>query len=759
MSKIDLDPITSGYNLSKINANFQKLEDELNNKVLYRDSPAGEPNSMSSNLDMNSKSILNANKISSNILELGGVQVVPATLATDPYNGTREALRRSYAEVGYNLVDGSFEAGGVLVNANDVLLHEASGKAFSGPAGSVAAGTNPASGGFVDRSRAVFGVATVAKIASGLYGVGSSLTVTDRSGGRFVVVSGGTPDGYGVLDAGNGNTAVLVAGQQLYLEYFGAVSNVESSSAINAAFEYATNKSIRGVDGSVYVHDKQLALKGNLIAANSVFKPTGPSMQSELNAAIYCDRPAKIRSKVNGADCASLQYGIFLDAGLIASGKSVDIKCSVDTISNSNNTQQCIGVAVFKSSSSTLNQNVEVNVHAVVNGVTATSNGTVGDNGGSARGILVAFNDSISTPNVTVSGTVKDVSSGGTSPAEDSDGIQVFHGGYASLANRSKFNISNAKVSGAKKRGIKVQAPNCTVSDSLVDGTNCLASIETYGVRTNIDGVDVKNATGIGITSSAASTKITNSSVDTVGTSAPIKFYTGADFFKVADTELRTTAAMPDNINFGAIEVEGSKWGAVDDVTVFSETGTGAALVAVSGNIETLTLNNFKAPNVGNGIVSIAATGEILVDGASKLVCTANGLLKTTHDDMKLKMRGGSLGCVGIPIYTASSSSSGVVELDGTKLETSGGTFGALVSNQSRFTNVVVKKTGLKASGAGLSSNNYKVAGCTVENFDTGISYEYSTTAEIYDNVTVGCNTPYKKTGYTPFVEHDNNSR
>ena len=73
MSKIDLDPITSGYNLSKINANFQKVEDELNNKVLYRDSPSGEPNSMSSNLDMNSKSILNANKISSSILELGGV--------------------------------------------------------------------------------------------------------------------------------------------------------------------------------------------------------------------------------------------------------------------------------------------------------------------------------------------------------------------------------------------------------------------------------------------------------------------------------------------------------------------------------------------------------------------------------------------------------------------------------------------------------------------------------------------------------------
>lgn len=62
----------------------------------------------------------------------------------------REALRRSYAEAGYNLVAGSFEAGGTLVNVNDVLLQESTGKAFSGPAGGVSSGTNPASGGFTE---------------------------------------------------------------------------------------------------------------------------------------------------------------------------------------------------------------------------------------------------------------------------------------------------------------------------------------------------------------------------------------------------------------------------------------------------------------------------------------------------------------------------------------------------------------------------------------------------------------------------------
>lgn len=65
----------------------------------------------------------------------------------------REALRRSYAEAGLNMVAGSFQAGFTLVNANDVALDEATGKAFSGPAGTYPAGTSAS--GFIDRSSAI----------------------------------------------------------------------------------------------------------------------------------------------------------------------------------------------------------------------------------------------------------------------------------------------------------------------------------------------------------------------------------------------------------------------------------------------------------------------------------------------------------------------------------------------------------------------------------------------------------------------------
>ena len=43
----------------------------------------------------------------------------------------RESLRRSYAEAGFTLVDGSFEAGGTLAAATDVLLQESTGAVYA----------------------------------------------------------------------------------------------------------------------------------------------------------------------------------------------------------------------------------------------------------------------------------------------------------------------------------------------------------------------------------------------------------------------------------------------------------------------------------------------------------------------------------------------------------------------------------------------------------------------------------------------------
>lgn len=59
MSKINLVPITGAQQLSAINDNFNKVQEALNDKVLYRNNPAGEPNQVSSDVDMNNRRIYN----------------------------------------------------------------------------------------------------------------------------------------------------------------------------------------------------------------------------------------------------------------------------------------------------------------------------------------------------------------------------------------------------------------------------------------------------------------------------------------------------------------------------------------------------------------------------------------------------------------------------------------------------------------------------------------------------------------------------
>lgn len=58
MTDITLTPITSGYNLSKINANFDKVEEVINDEVVHN---VGGNNTMYQDLDLNGFDILNAN--------------------------------------------------------------------------------------------------------------------------------------------------------------------------------------------------------------------------------------------------------------------------------------------------------------------------------------------------------------------------------------------------------------------------------------------------------------------------------------------------------------------------------------------------------------------------------------------------------------------------------------------------------------------------------------------------------------------------
>lgn len=101
-----------------------------------------------------------------NVLDAAGIdpsktdddQLLLAIQRISKAMSAREALRRTYAEAGFNLVPGSFELGGTVTTATDVLLYEADGHAynwdgvFPGGGKVVPQGSTPASTGGVGPS-------------------------------------------------------------------------------------------------------------------------------------------------------------------------------------------------------------------------------------------------------------------------------------------------------------------------------------------------------------------------------------------------------------------------------------------------------------------------------------------------------------------------------------------------------------------------------------------------------------------------------
>lgn len=116
----------------------------------------------------------------------------------------------------------------------------------------------------VDALHNVFDVyGTVADIASGKFKVGKRVAVTDRANGVFLVQSGGTADGFGVLDAGNSNTAVIVVGPNTDVIAFGGdstrlIDSQPAFAAMVAAGNFVINAGTYLLDSAVSVDLKNI---------------------------------------------------------------------------------------------------------------------------------------------------------------------------------------------------------------------------------------------------------------------------------------------------------------------------------------------------------------------------------------------------------------------------------------------------------------------------------------------------------------------
>lgn len=177
--------------------------------------------------------------------------------------GVREVQRRSYAEAGYTLADGSFELGGVVSTADGVLLYEAEGKAYSWGGvlpKTVAEGSTPTSAGGIgagkweDVASITLRSELAASAGAGMIGTVGGRTQADRNSDTYTVKDAGAK-GDGVT---NDSAAFNALGNKPWLlpsgEYF---INPNATTAID-------------LHGIPFAKIKQVNTAGNLLS----FRPT-----------------------------------------------------------------------------------------------------------------------------------------------------------------------------------------------------------------------------------------------------------------------------------------------------------------------------------------------------------------------------------------------------------------------------------------------------------------------------------------------------
>jgi hypothetical protein len=82
VAKFTINDITSGYaSTTALNTAFNAIESEFQNKVLYRNNPSGEPNTMENDLDFNSNDILNVGTANVTSIVVNGIDLTAQVAA------------------------------------------------------------------------------------------------------------------------------------------------------------------------------------------------------------------------------------------------------------------------------------------------------------------------------------------------------------------------------------------------------------------------------------------------------------------------------------------------------------------------------------------------------------------------------------------------------------------------------------------------------------------------------------------------------
>lgn len=200
MSDISLESVTSGYNLSRFNVNFELLEDNINDEILHL---VGGNNVMQQDIDLNSSDLLNCGNVDVTNLSIGGVDVTATELATT------------------TLPDQTGNSGKFLTTN----------------------GTSASWDEVRETVDTVFDLISLSLPSGTLIFTRGYTSVGDGGGGKYLIRTsgefGGTPDEIGDHTIANSNVAELQTDFYIFVEQYGTVHDgtTDDASKIQAALD------------------------------------------------------------------------------------------------------------------------------------------------------------------------------------------------------------------------------------------------------------------------------------------------------------------------------------------------------------------------------------------------------------------------------------------------------------------------------------------------------------------------------------------
>lgn len=175
--KVVLTTITNGNSLSAINSNFTKLRDELQDKVLYRNNPVGEPNALVTDIDANGQDIYNVNELRAVEVYVDGKTIEELTEGVSASIIAQAEAARDAAELSED--NAAASASGAAVSASNALASANAADASADEAAVQAAIATAAAGSIADGPVASFNGRTGIVVSSPLDKAGLALVKGD----------------------------------------------------------------------------------------------------------------------------------------------------------------------------------------------------------------------------------------------------------------------------------------------------------------------------------------------------------------------------------------------------------------------------------------------------------------------------------------------------------------------------------------------------------------------------------------------------